>query len=42
MYMNGQPICSNPEVEKELARQIEQNGIVSTVKVKSYGEVVKK
>lgn len=41
MYMNGKQICSNPEVEKELARQIEQNGRLSTIKVNSQGEVVR-
>lgn len=41
MYMNGKQICSNPEVEKEIARQIEQNGRPSTIKVNNKGEVVR-
>ncbi len=41
MYMRGQEICDNENIQQEIARQIKQNGKATQVRVNENGEIIK-
>lgn len=41
MYMRGKEICYNENIQKEVSRQIQQNGKPTQVRINGNGEIIK-